>query len=97
MILGSVNIRHCLNEDLLFRGGHIGYGIRPTQRKKGYATLMLGLALEKCREMGLKKVLVTCNQDNIGSAKTIRNNGGILENEVTEENGTVIKRFWINL
>jgi predicted acetyltransferase len=49
MILGSVNIRHCLNEDLLFRGGHIGYGIRPTQRKNGYATLMLGLALEKSR------------------------------------------------
>lgn len=96
-IVGAVNIRHCLNNDLLFRGGHIGYGVRPTERKKGYATKMLSLSLDKCRENGLQKVLITCDRDNIGSAQTIINNGGILENEVTEDNGNVIKRFWIEL
>lgn len=96
-ILGAISIRHRLNEDLLFRGGHIGYGVRPTQRKKGYATQMLHLALEECRKMGLMKVLITCNKDNIGSAKTIQNNGGVMENEVTEENGNIVQRYWIDL
>jgi len=96
-IYGAVNIRHSLNEDLLFRGGHIGYGIRPSERRKGYATKMLSLTLDKCREMGLEKVLVTCDKDNIGSAKTIINNGGILENEITEDNSNVVQRYWIKL
>lgn len=96
-ILGAVNIRHSLNQDLLFRGGHIGYGIRPSQRRKGYATQMLSLTLEQCRELGLEKVLVTCNKDNIGSAKTIINNNGILENEVIEKSGNIVQRYWIDL
>jgi len=96
-IFGAVNIRHSLNQDLLFRGGHIGYGIRPSQRRKGYATKMLNLALEQCRELGLKKVLVTCDKENIGSAKTITNNGGILENEVIERSGNIVQRYWIIL
>jgi predicted acetyltransferase len=96
-IYGAVSIRHRLNEDLLFRGGHIGYGIRPTERRKGFATKMLSLALEECREMNLKKVLVTCDKDNPGSARTIKNNGGKLENEVTEDNGNIVQRYWIEL
>ena len=96
-IVGAVNIRHHLNDNLLAIGGHIGYGVRPGARKKGYASEMLRLALEKTREMGLSKVLVTCNKDNIGSAKTILNNGGKLESEFQEENGNIVQRYWIEL
>ncbi len=96
-ILGAVCIRHCLNEELLKFGGHIGYGIRPSERKKGYATIMLRMALEKCWTMGIDKVLVTCNKDNIPSAKTILANGGILENELMEDNGNIVQRYWIEL
>jgi predicted acetyltransferase len=96
-LLGAISIRHRLNEDLLHTGGHVGYGIRPSERRKGYATQMLALALEKCRSMGMQKVLVTCDKDNIGSAKVIMKNGGIYEDEATEEDGTVVLRFWITL
>ncbi|MDF2685069.1 MAG: acetyltransferase [Clostridia bacterium] len=96
-IVGTIQIRHELNAFLLSYGGHIGYGIRPTERRKGYATKMLSLALEKSKALGLKRVLVSCDKANIGSAKTIINNGGILENEVTEENGNVYQRYWIDL
>lgn len=95
-LLGAINIRHYLNKQLLQFGGHIGYGIRPTERKKGYATIMLKLALEKCKEIGLKQVLITCDKDNIGSAKTIIANNGILENEVVIE-GKIIQRYWITI
>ena len=96
-ILGAVNIRHRLNDSLLIHGGHIGYGVAPSERRKGYATKMLALALEKCKEMGISKVLITCDKKNTGSAKTIINNGGILENEITEENGNIVQRYWIEL
>ncbi|TXC92015.1 GNAT family N-acetyltransferase [Metabacillus litoralis] len=94
-ILGVVNIRHELTDFLLTRGGHIGYGIRPSERKKGYATKLLHLALEKTKKLGIKKVLVVCDEWNIGSYKTIKNNGGIEESDFVEDNGNVIKRFWI--
>jgi predicted acetyltransferase len=58
---------------------------------------MLSLALDKCKEMGLKKVLITCDQDNQGSARTIINNGGVLENEVIEDNGNIVQRYRIEL
>lgn len=97
-ILGMINIRHRLNDFLLNEGGHIGYSIRPTERKKGYATSMLKLGLEKCRELKLEKVLVTCDKINISSAKVIHNNNGILENEIYSETfSEVIQRYWINL
>jgi len=94
-IVGNIQIRHSLNESLLQNGGHIGYGVRPSERRKGYATKTLALALEKCRALGIDKVLVTCNKDNIASAKTILKNGGVLENEFTEENGNIVQRYWI--
>ncbi len=96
IMVGAVNIRHCLNDHLLLCGGHIGDGIRPSERRKGYATQMIGLALEECRKIGIKKVLMVCDKDNIGSAKSIIRNGGILENEVLE-NGKIKQRYWIDL
>jgi predicted acetyltransferase len=95
-ILGAINIRHRLNEYLFNFGGNIGYGIRKSERQKGYAKLMLRLALEKCRELKLPSVLITCKKENVASARTILANGGILENEVPE--GPIIKqRYWIRL
>jgi len=97
-IVGMINIRHKLNEFLFNEGGHIGYSIRPTERKKGYATLMLKLGLQKCKELNLDKILITCDKTNIASAKVIQNNNGILENEVFSETfSEIIQRYWINL
>ncbi len=96
-IVGTIQIRHSLNEFLLGYGGHIGYGVRPSERHKGYATEMLRLALGKCHELGIEKALVTCDNDNIGSMSTIIKNGGILENEVPQKDGTVLQRYWINI
>lgn len=95
-ILGAIEIRHRLNDFLSFRGGHIGYGVRPTERMKGYADIMLSLALKDCKNIGLSKVLITCLKDNIGSYKTIIKNGGILESEDID-NEKVFQRYWINL
>ncbi len=95
-ILGAIDIRHKLNDYLLNFGGHIGYGIRPSERKKGYATKMLSLAIPIVKELGLDQVLITCDKTNLGSAKTIINNGGILQNEVIED-GRITQRYWINI
>ena len=97
IFVGAVNIRHYLNEGLLKSGGHIGDGIRPSERRKGYATAMIGLALEECKKLGINKVLMCCDKDNVGSAKSIQNNGGILENEFINEDGVIEQRYWINL
>lgn len=97
IFVGAVNIRHYLNEYLIQFGGHIGDGIRPSERRKGYATAMIRLALEECRKLGIPKVLMTCDRDNIGSAKSIMNNGGVLENEVLNEDGVWEQRYWIDL
>lgn len=96
-IIGVINIRHYLNEDLLRLGGHIGYSTRPSERGHGYAKKALSLALEKCRKMGLEKVLITCDRRNIASAKVIQGNGGTIENEIKEENGNIVQRYWIKL
>jgi len=96
-IVGTISIRHYLNESLLKVGGHIGYGVRPSERRKGYGTRMLSLALEKCRGMGIEKALITCDKVNIASAKTAVKNGGIMENEFTEDDGNIVQRYWIIL
>lgn len=96
IFVGAVNIRHYLNEAMLLNGGHIGDGIRPSERRKGYATKMIGLALEECKKLGIDKVLMVCDKNNIGSAKSIMNNGGVLENEVVV-NGVTEQRYWITL
>lgn len=95
--VGAVDIRHYLTDDLLLTGGHIGDGVRPSERRKGYATAMIALALDECRKLGITKVLMTCDSDNIGSAKSIMRNGGILENEVINEEGRPEQRYWIPL
>ena len=97
IFVGAVNIRHYLNDSLLYTGGHIGDGIRPSERRKGYATAMIGLALEECKKLCIKRVLMTCDKDNIGSAKSIIKNGGVLENEVINEEGVLEQRYWIEL
>ena len=96
IFVGAVNIRHYLNERLLLNGGHIGDGVRPSERRKGIATRMIGLALLECKKLGIQEVLMVCDKDNIGSAKSIQNNGGILENEVIVD-GVVEQRYWIKL
>lgn len=96
IFVGAVNIRHYLGPNNCHTGGHIGDGIRPSERRKGYATAMIGLALDKCRELGMRKVLMTCDKDNIGSAKSIINNGGVLEREIIED-GELEERYWITL
>lgn len=97
IFVGAVNIRHYLNKELLLGGGHIGDGIRPSERRKGYATLIIKLALEKCKELGIDKVLITCDKTNIGSQKSIIKNGGVLENEFVNEEGAIEQRYWITL
>jgi len=96
IFVGAVNIRHSLNEGLLLNGGHIGDGVRPSERRKGIATRMIGLALDECKKLGIRRVLMVCDKNNIGSAKSILNNGGVLENEVVVD-GVTEQRYWINL
>ena len=95
-LIGAVNIRHELNEYLLLHGGHIGDGVRPSERGKGYGTRIVRLALEKCLELGIDRVLMGCDKENIPSARTIIKNGGVLENEVVTEDG-IEQRYWIDL
>ncbi|MBD7908574.1 GNAT family N-acetyltransferase [Sporosarcina gallistercoris] len=95
-IVGMIDIRHDLNEYLHQVGGHIGYGVRPSERRKGYATWMLSEALKVTDTLGINPVLITCNHDNMGSAKTIQNNGGQEDESFTEDDGTVVRRFWIH-
>ncbi len=95
-ILGITNIRYRLNDFLLKVGGHIGYSVRKSERKKGYGNEILRLSLEECKELNIDRVLVTCDEENIASARVIENNNGILEN-VLEYEGEKVKRYWIDL
>ncbi len=97
-IIGTIQLRHSLSEELRRYGGHIGFGIRPSERRKGYATEQLALVLEEARRIGIDKVMITCDKDNIGSAGVIQNNGGELEWEgFFEPTREVIQIYWISL
>ena len=96
-IVGSTSFRHYLNEELTRFGGHIGYWIHPDFRRRGYAKLALRLTLEKCQELGLKRVLLTCSKSNIASAKVIQSQGGVLENELETSYGEITQRYWIEI
>ena len=97
-IVGMIDIRHTLSPYLEKYGGHIGYSVAPDERRKGYAALMLKMALPKCRELGIEKVLITCISGNEGSRKTILKNGGVYESTVDEpDEGVRLERYWITL
>lgn len=96
ILLGAVDIRHYLNDYLLKYAGHIGDGIRPSERRKGYATEMIRLALIECKKLGIDKVLMVCDKSNVASSKSIINNGGILENEFLDKS-KIQQRYWIRI
>lgn len=95
-IIGAVNIRRYLNNELLKANGHIGYGVRPTERNKGYATEMLKMALAETKAMKMPKVLLGAYEDNLASCKVIEKCGGKLDNIITEESTSkIFKRYWL--
>lgn len=91
-VLGSIHLRHEMNDLLLAEGGHIGYAVRPTARGRGVATQVLSLALDEARKLQLERVLVVCDADNESSQRTILTAGGILENAPGK-----IQRYWIRV
>jgi len=95
-LIGMIDVRHRLNDYLQNFGGNIGYSVRKSERQQRYATEMLALALTECANLNIKKVLITCDKNNVSSAKTIINNDGKLENEIAEGNG-ITQRYWITL
>ena len=98
-LIGRVSIRYELTERLLRSGGHIGYGIRPSQRRRGFGRQALVLAKQHAREHGLQRVLLTCSDRNIGSARIIESCGGVLENIEPHPDTpeTLMRRYWIGL
>jgi predicted acetyltransferase len=97
-IVASSRLRHRLTPALEREGGHIGYGVRPSERRKGYGTLILKLTLQKAIGLSFKKVLVTCDTDNTGSVKIIEKNGGkLVERAISDKTGKQISRYWIEL
>jgi len=98
-LLGRLSIRHSLTPWLEAEGGHIGYAVRASERRRGYATLMLSLALPVARQIGLTRVLITCDKKNIASARVIQKNGGILEDERPSQvpGREIVQRYWIEL
>ena len=95
-LVGFIDIRHRLNDYLAEFGGHIGYSVRKSERRKGYATQMLTQALDVAKSLGIDKVLLTCEKDNIASAATMIKCDAMLEKEVYEDD-TLIQRYWISL
>jgi predicted acetyltransferase len=94
--IGTIDLRHSLTPALEKYGGHVGYQVRPTKRKRGYGTKALKMLLPIASKLGLKKILITCNPDNIGSIKVIESNSGILQDEIQDEERNILtRRYWI--
>jgi predicted acetyltransferase len=94
-VVGRSSIRFALNSWLENFGGHIGYGVRPAFRRRGYATGILRQSLAFCASEGLDRVLVTCDDDNVASSRTIENCGGVLDDRRTKPTGEVVRRYWV--
>ncbi|MFJ4998344.1 GNAT family N-acetyltransferase [Microbacterium sp. NPDC088619] len=98
-VVGFLSFRHELNEWLREAGGHIGYSVRESRRRRGYASAALRLGLARARELGLERVLVTCDDDNVGSYRTIEGAGGVLQ-DVSDQSAlghAMLRRYWITL
>lgn len=97
-IVGTCYLRWSLTSELKNEGGHIGYKVRPSQRRRGYGTIILELALEEFRERRYKRILITCDTDNTPSARIIEKNGGEFQDETTSHHsGKAVSRYWIRL
>ena len=96
VLLGVSNIRHRLTPKLERKGGHIGFGVRPSQRRKGHATRLLALTLREASALGIHRALLTCDKDNLASAAVIAKNGGVLDSE-DDVGGRIIQRYWIDV
>lgn len=97
-LVGMINVRHTHTEPLETFGGHIGYSVAPSERRKGYATAMLREVLPHCRTLGLTRVLLTCGDENLGSLKTILANGSVYEKHVlSPKHHIMVGRYWIAL
>ena len=97
-LVGMISVRHYLNDYLRQYAGHIGYSVRPSERRKGYGKAMLGAALPYCRKIGLERVLITCEENNEASRRTILANGGTYESTVFDpEDNENLERYWIEL
>ena len=97
-ILGTLHLRHKLTPSLELAGGHIGYTIRPCERRKGYGSEILKLGLAKAADLGIQRVLITANKLNTASRKIIESNGGVFANEsYDEKEKRVTVRYWVNL
>lgn len=97
-LLGMLQLRHDLNDYLLKYAGHIGYSVRPSERRKGYAKRMLAMGLDEARKLGLTRVLITCSTENEASRRTILANGGVFENTAWEpDDKEMLERYWIEL
>ncbi|HET7081649.1 MAG TPA: GNAT family N-acetyltransferase [Chloroflexia bacterium] len=97
-VLGSSRLRYGLTAQTAQTGGHIGYDIRPGARRQGYGTRLLALTLDRARAAGFDRVLITCDTANLGSARVIEKNGGVLENRLIDPaSGEEVSRYWITL
>lgn len=92
---GDLELRHYLNDSLKYFGGHIGYKIRPVMRRQGYGKLICKLGILEARRKGITDILITCDDDNIGSQKIIEANGGILKDKVNNRRGVLTRRYWV--
>ena len=97
IIVGNINLRHRLTPFLEKMGGQVGYSVHPQHRNKGHATRMLALLLPHARGLGLQRLLITCDDTNVASARVIEKNGGVLSDKIPRDGGALGRRYWVEL